>query len=254
DDAFVGVGVVRGAAQHGVALGLSDDAGQRVFTPGGIARHADAVAHDYGGAPHLPGEHAGDLDTGLIQDHAPAAAVAGDHHAPLGVLVLGSLLGAGAGAAAIGAHADVGFIPLVAHHRLGLPGAAGSGGVGAVQHAGPHVLEPRHGLGGGGDVLDLHAGDEQTDDGAGGGHPVVGVGAPAGTGQGDRGDVQAVLGFGDVPAERVDLRGQGVEAVGLVPPQVRDAPQAGLGGGQCCQRCDGGGEFPDIAHVPVHAL
>src|SRR5699024_11801953 len=140
DDALVGVGVVRGAAQHGVALSPADESGQGVLPPGGIAHHADAVADDDGSAPHLPGEHAGDLHAGLVEDHAPAAAVAGDHHAPLGVLVLGALLGAGAGAAAIGAHADVGFIPLVAHHRLGLPGAAGSGAVGAVQHAGPHVL------------------------------------------------------------------------------------------------------------------
>ena len=66
DDALVGVGVVRGAAQHGVALSLADDACQRVFTAGGIAHHADAVADDDGGAPHLPGEHAGDLHAGLV--------------------------------------------------------------------------------------------------------------------------------------------------------------------------------------------
>src|SRR5699024_5315240 len=88
-----------------------------------IAHHADAVADDDGSAPHLPGEHAGDLHAGLVEDHAPAAAVAGDHHAPLGVLVLGALLGAGAGAAAVGAHANVGLIPLVARHCLSFPGS-----------------------------------------------------------------------------------------------------------------------------------
>ena len=36
-----------------------------------------------------------------------------------------------------------------------------------------------------------------------------------------RGDVQAVLGFGVPPSALIC--GQGVETVGLVPPQVRDA-------------------------------
>ena len=101
----------------------------------------------------------------------------------------------------------------------------GSGRPGPVKHGSPQVDELGHGLGGGRHVLDVDPGHGQPEQGAGGGHPVVGVRREPAPVQWARADHQAVVGLGDVAAQRVELVGERGEPVGLVPAQVRDAPQ-----------------------------
>jgi len=97
-------------------------------------------------------------------------------------------------------------------------------------------------------------GHDQPDQRAGGGHPVVGVGAPGSVGapaQRPGPDGQPVGGLGGVPAERGQLGGQRGQPVGLVAAQVGDAAQLRRAVGQRGQGGDGRGELADVVQVDV---
>ena len=98
DDPLDRVRVVRGAAQHGRALGDAHDARERACRARRVADDVDEVTAHHAVA-QLPGAHA---DDGALlwrvrrdEDGVPAAVDAGDESA-LGVGVLGAQLGAGA--------------------------------------------------------------------------------------------------------------------------------------------------------------
>ena len=93
---------------------------------------------------------------------------------------------------------------------------------GACDHLVPHGGEVGEGFGGGLDVVDVDIVGDQADERAGGGHAVIGVREPVATVQRCGLDAQAVVGFGDLAAEPVDLGGQRLQPVGFMPAQVRN--------------------------------
>ena len=115
DDPLDRVGVVGGAPQDGGPLLDPHDPGEGVGTAGGVADHGDSVTDDDGGAAELAGAHGDDDPLGQAlaggDERRPAPPVHGRDPADDRVLVLGSLLGAGPGAAAVGAHPDVRLVP-----------------------------------------------------------------------------------------------------------------------------------------------
>src|SRR5699024_2558997 len=52
----------------------------------------------------------------------------------------------------------------------------------------------------------------------------------------------------------MDCRSQGLQSVGFMPTQVRDARQTRGSICQCCQCRDGRGEFTDLRHVELDSL
>ena len=93
DHPLVGVGVVRGAAQHAGALRDADDAGEGVVGAGDVADEVDVVADDDRDPAHLAGAHRDDAGLGLVVGGAgPAAAVDADDHRGARVGVLGAAL------------------------------------------------------------------------------------------------------------------------------------------------------------------
>ncbi len=96
DDALDRVVVVRGAAQRGGALDDLDDPGQRAVGAGDVADDAHAVAHD--DALAAQGARLHRHHGGAVDQEGEAPAVDGDDDAVDGVVVGGTVLGAGPGA------------------------------------------------------------------------------------------------------------------------------------------------------------
>ena len=178
DDELVGVGdddpldrvvVVGGTAQRGGALDDLDDPGQRAVGARGVADDADPVAHHDALAAQGAGLHR--HHGGAVDEQGEAAAVDGDDDAVDGVVVGGTVLGAGPGAATWSLVVLVVVLAVAPAH---------AGPTTEVQEAG----EVGEGLARGRDVLDQHAVDRRADDDAGVGHPVVGVGVEGAAVQG----------------------------------------------------------------------
>ena len=109
-DAFIRVGVVGGAAQHGGAVGDLDDARQRVRPTGQIADHRHLIADDDRRAAQFPCAHRGDPTVRVaVEDAAPAATVDRHDHGRAGVVVARSLFRARSAALAR-TYPDVGFV------------------------------------------------------------------------------------------------------------------------------------------------
>ncbi len=109
EDALDRVGVVGGAAQHGLAGGHPHDAGQAAVGARGVADQEDVVADDDALAAELAGPHRDDdVAVVVVADEGRVAApVDTGHPAGHGILVGGAVLAARASSPAVGADSHV---------------------------------------------------------------------------------------------------------------------------------------------------
>lgn len=117
---------------------------------------------------------------------------------------------------------------------------------GSVYKGLPQLGELRHGFARGGDVLDLDAGDRQTQNRSCRGHPVILVAMERAPVQWSRTDDDSVNGFFGITTEPVDLGYQGSESIRFMAAQMRNTGEYRWG---LRQGADSGHRWRELAGV-----